>query len=151
MRTRIFWPCVIVAIAILVVPAIVRIRKSANVVGKSHPSSSPPPAVVRRVAAPFDERLLEEKRIERLAAKVIEQLTANTGEVSSPTTPAALDRTAEELAAYRKQVQALSKHTKELAVYIKEIERALSIIDTRLSTPSVLKEKLEQQRNRLRP
>src|SRR5438105_3955268 len=120
MRTRIFWPCVIVAIAVVVILVNVRIRESATGVVPLHPTSSPSP-VVASVDIPLDERLLEEKQIERLAAKVIEQLNADPGEVSFPTTPATLDRTAEsmkrELAAHRKQVQALSKYAKDLAIY----------------------------------
>jgi hypothetical protein len=148
MRTRSFWPWPIAAISLLVMSLALGSREPTS----SHPSSLQPSPVAQGVAEPV-KGLLEEKVIELIAAKVIEGLAAKSRDsprLSANSTVTA-DSLKRELAAYKNQVQALSKHTKDLAVYTKEIEHSLSIIDTRLSTPRILKEKLEQQQNRSRP
>lgn len=131
MRTRRFWLWVITAIAVVTLSVVLRNRQPAAASTSPHSSSLSRSPAAPNVALPVDEHLLEEKRIERIAAKVIDGLAAKSGELSPQVraTSAANARTAaalkRELANYRKEVQALSKYLKDLAIYTSEIEHSL--------------------------
>lgn len=97
------------------------------------------------------ERLLEDKKLELIAAKVVEAVFAKLGKGYPPSTAASAEALKTELAQYRKEVEDLSHQTQDLSHYSKEIEQSLASIDTGLSTPGVLRNKLNQEQSGAKP
>jgi hypothetical protein len=104
-----------------------------------------------------DERRLAEHQTKLIAAQVIEGVTAKINDLSvlSNAELTGPSRTAEplnrEITQLREEVKELTELTRNLSLYTKEIEHSLVNIDTGLSTPSVLRNKLIQQQNGLKP
>jgi hypothetical protein len=121
----------------------------------SHAVAPAAPRIAQSVAE--DERVLEEQRTELIAAKVIEGVTAKLTELSIPSNTGLTDPSSaaeplnREITELRKEVKELTEFNRSLSVYTKEIEHSLVNIDTGLSTPSVLRNKLNQQQTGLKP
>jgi hypothetical protein len=126
-----------------------------HLVAGPHPAVPAPPRIALSVAE--GERLLEEKRIDLITAKVIEGVTAKLSELSIPSNTGLTDPSGaaeplnREITQLRKEVKELTEFNRSLSVYTKEIEHSLVNIDTGLSTPSVLRNKLNQQQTGLKP
>ena len=131
--------------------------KTAREVASPIPGAAPMPVSAHSCTVSAAERLLEEKQIERIVAKVVEALAAKFDEMPAQRTATstesarAADSLKREFTQYRKEVKDLTDHMKDLSAYTKEIENSFSGIDASLSTPSVLRKKLEQQQNGLKP
>ena len=123
----------------------------------NHNTAASQPLGITQNDIPQAGQSLNDKSIDLIAAKVIENVTAKLSEVSPKSNTEVTDsaKAAEplkrELTELRKEVKELTEFTQSLSLYTKEIEHSLSSVDMSLSTPGVLRNKLNQQQNGIKP